>query len=297
MAYHMQEKLQEKLQEKACRLCLGIDPVLRQLPSFLKKNFDSQGAVDALRPLIFGQLAVASSMVPAVKFQSAFFEALGWQGMKLLSEACAEAKKIGMFTILDAKRGDISSTMHAYGVSAFDQLDVDCMTIQAYMGLSVLEPLLPWLKKGKGVYLVYLTSNPEGDLIQNFCNESGDTVASRLRGAVDRVLEREGVSESLGLVLGATKVAALSDKHLQDLKHRSLLLPGFGAQKATVSSKVIELAGASQSLFPMSRGLTGVGHKDLYASLNQLPNLDSYLSWFEKNIRRTMEDHEAIFCL
>jgi orotidine-5'-phosphate decarboxylase len=135
--------------------------------------------------------------------------------------------------------------MKAYGEMAFGHFDADAMTIVPYMGLSSATVLDDWMNKGKGVYVVWVSSNKDGALVQT-------PIASTLLQEFAMLANRKNI----GLVLGATKVDELNAELFASAMGFPLLLPGFGAQGATRSARMDELAKNSPaSLFPVSRGL------------------------------------------
>jgi orotidine 5'-phosphate decarboxylase subfamily 2 len=215
-------------------LCVGIDPHdAPDLESFSRAHVDA-----------------AAGIAPAVKFQSSFYEAHGSKGFATLEKMVRYAKDKGLFVILDAKRGDIASTMKAYGVMAFDAMGADALTVTPYMGLEVVEPLRPWLEKGRGIYAVWISSNPSGALVQ-------DHAAAPLLGALEKEMTAWGVKDSLGLVLGATKLDYVKKLGLADrAADHSLLMPGVGAQGGEVTPDLRRLLQRGSSLVPISRALS-----------------------------------------
>ena len=185
-----------------------------------------------------------------VKLQIAYFEAFGAAGLLALQKIIKYAKYHGLITILDAKRGDIASTMRAYAYAAFEVFCADAMTVTPYMGLDVIEPLIhPWLHTDRGVYLVWVTSNEGGNLIQNGTHKS-------LLNAYRQFVDKNSIKESCGLVLGATRVGSLAPGILASLSSEALLVPGVGAQGGTVNDEFSAiLANSGCSIVSVSRGI------------------------------------------
>jgi orotidine-5'-phosphate decarboxylase len=203
-------------------------------------------------------LAGGRGLAPMVKFQSAYFEAYGAVGVAALKDAIARARGLGFIALLDAKRGDIASTMHAYGRMAFDYMQADAMTVTPYMGFDVVEPLSPWLRSGHGIYAVWVTSNPSGRTVQEL-----PLVAphENVAGAVLRQLSIDcaarGLGSAWGVVLGATKIATLSDTQLATLQGIPLLIPGVGAQGGAVDARLQAVMTASgAAVVAQSRSLS-----------------------------------------
>ena len=247
-------RLLERIQSRGNSVCVGIDPPLGGMPPFFEREFETLGAGEFLERYADALISVAAGKAPAVKFQSAYFEAHGPEGFESLRRSLGKAKRRGLLTILDAKRGDIASTMAAYGRMAFDVMDADALTVTPYMGLDVLEPLLPWLDTGRGAYVVWISSNPSGALLQDGVLSDGFTVAERLLASL---LEFEARSPgSIGLVLGATKVQSLAEKTWSQLAATPLLMPGVGAQGGAVTSRIrAQIASSGTVLVPLSRAV------------------------------------------
>ncbi|MEZ4740999.1 MAG: orotidine-5'-phosphate decarboxylase [Bdellovibrionota bacterium] len=268
-------------------ICLGIDPHFdeKMLPRFMRKEKSEKGEIALLEAFTNTLLDAAKGKLPAVKFQMAFFEACGWQGVKVLENAIVKAKDAGLLVILDAKRGDISSTMAAYGKMAFEKFCADALTVTPYMGYDVIQPLIPWLKAGKGVYIVWVSSNPSGSLLQDQYLQAADrTIAEFLLDALQNDFERDQITESIGLVLGATKLETLSESTWKLASNYPLLLPGIGPQGGTYSDKILTLLKHQTHLIPISRGIAGVGDVRVADKLNALTGWDDYHSLIVDNI-------------
>lgn len=252
------DQLKLKIQESQTRLCLGVDP---QIPSGSRLVAENNSDIEAVDQIVTVLVSLAiEHQLPVVKFQSAYFEAYGSEGFKILQKSFGRLKEAKILSILDAKRGDISSTMHAYGRSAFDMLQADCLTINPYMGIDTIEPLLPWLQKGKGVYVVWLTSNESADLLQMQRCEDSVPFASHVHAIFKRFAQNNLVENSVGFVLGATKLSNDAVKFLlSDLKEEFFLLPGVGAQGAKVDTPMNQfLLKHFASLVPVSREIGGL---------------------------------------
>ena len=173
--------------------------------------------------------------VAAVKPQSAFFERFGSAGMAVLEQVIADLTGSGTECIVDAKRGDIGSTMKAYA-DAFcgngSPLAGDAVTVSPYLGLESLRPVLDLAHlTGRGVFVLALTSNPGGPDVQHATRPGGGSVAHHVVAAVAAENRDARPLGSVGLVVGATVGSAPHDLGL-DLASANapLLAPGFGAQ-------------------------------------------------------------------
>lgn len=265
--------LKEALLFKKSFVCLGIDPHPDHWPECWEDIQKKSDGASMVRH--WGEcLLRASSELSTVKFQSAFFEAMGSEGFTVLKDLCWFAKDKGFTVILDAKRGDISSTMAAYGRMAFDHFQADAMTVLPWMGLDCVDALRPWLEKGRGAYLVWVSSNPGGRLLQD-----GGTLPGR-RMLLDALAgwERElGWDGAVGLVLGATKIDTLPEDDFERALQYPLLMPGFGAQGAKVSpQRMSAILNQGIGIFPQSRSLTGVGGSKTDSALNACQSVPDY---------------------
>jgi orotidine-5'-phosphate decarboxylase len=213
-------------------LCVGIDPH----PALLKSwGLDDDAA--GLRRFSLTALEAVSSLAAAVKPQVALYERHGSAGMAVLEEVLAVARDEGVLTIADAKRGDIGSTMAAYADAWLrdgSALVADSVTLSPYLGFESLRPALDLAAEhGRGVFVLALTSNPEGASVQHV--GGSDSVARRIVEAAAVENERySGPLGSVGLVVGATVGTALADLQLDLGAVRGpILAPGLGAQGAT----------------------------------------------------------------
>jgi len=213
-------------------LCAGIDP---HAPLLAAWGLDD----DAAGVERFGRTVVEAlaGHVAAVKPQVAFFERHGSRGVAALERVLADAREAGLLTVVDAKRGDIGSTMAAYA-DAFagdSPLAGDAVTVSPFLGFGSLRPVLDVAAAhGRGVFVLALTSNPEGAGVQHAVAPDGRSVARSI--VEEAAAENAGVTPlgDVGLVVGATVGAAVAELGL-DLSavNGPLLAPGVGAQGAT----------------------------------------------------------------
>ncbi|MCU1433554.1 MAG: orotidine 5-phosphate decarboxylase [Pseudarthrobacter sp.] len=213
-------------------LCVGIDPH----PALLKSwGLDDDAA--GLRRFSLTVLEAVGSLAAAVKPQVALYERHGSAGMAVLEDLLAEARDASVLTIADAKRGDIGSTMAAYAdawLRDSSPLAADSVTLSPYLGFESLRPALDLAaESGRGVFVLALTSNPEGASVQHV--GGSDSVARRITEAAAAENGRyEGSLGSVGLVVGATVGSALTDLQLDlEAVRGPILAPGLGAQGAT----------------------------------------------------------------
>ena len=228
-------RLAEAMAERG-PLCVGIDPH----PALLRAWGLADDAA-GLRAFSLRVLEAAGPRAAALKPQSAFFERHGSRGVAVLEDLLAAARDLGVLTIVDAKRGDIGSTMLGYAEAYLAEgspLAGDAVTLSPYLGFGSLAPAIEVATTGgRGVFVLALTSNPEGASVQHARDAEGVAVATRIaQGAREANAAERAAGEplgSVGLVVGATVGSAVRDLGL-DLAGVGgpLLAPGFGAQGA-----------------------------------------------------------------
>lgn len=219
-------------------LCAGIDP-----HRGLVESWGLPFTYDGVERFAMTCVEAFGGRVAAVKPQSAFFEVFGSRGVALLERVTAELHDAGTLVVLDVKRGDIGSTMQAYGeafVGADAPEPVDAITLSPYLGYESLRPAIDLaLAGGRGVFVLALTSNPEGASVQHARTATGtvagDVVAGAARDNADAIAR--GELGSVGLVVGATIGSAAADLGI-DLASCGgpFLAPGVGAQGGTPES-------------------------------------------------------------
>jgi orotidine-5'-phosphate decarboxylase len=215
------------------RFCVGIDPH----PSLL----DAWGLTDSVPGLErFALTAVeaVAGAVAVVKPQSAFFERHGSRGVAVLERVVEESRERGALVLLDVKRGDIGSTAQGYADAYLDKnspIAVDAMTASPYLGVGSLDPLVETaLSNDAGVFVLALTSNPEGPQVQHATTADGRSVAAVVLSALSERNAGSSGRGSLGAVVGAT-VELPDDVTPETLDIGGpLLVPGIGAQGGTV---------------------------------------------------------------
>ncbi|SDN63378.1 orotidine-5'-phosphate decarboxylase [Actinomyces ruminicola] len=216
-------------------LCVGIDPHAALL--------DAWGLPDTAAGLREFSLRVVDALggrVAGVKPQSAFFERHGSAGVAVLEETLAALRQAGTLAILDVKRGDIGSTMDGYAQAYLADgapLAADAITVSPYLGYGSLLPALELAADtGRGVFVLALTSNPEGAGVQHARGPAGRAVAADIvagAAASNAAARAAGELGSVGLVVGATVGAAVDALGIDLLAANApLLAPGVGAQGA-----------------------------------------------------------------
>lgn len=212
-------------------LCVGIDPHPALLAAW-GLNDDAAG----LERFSLTVLDAVGEQAAALKPQVALFERHGSSGMAVLEKLLAACTDAGVLSIADAKRGDIGSTMAAYADAWLrdgSPLAADSVTLSPYLGFESLRPALDLAAgTGRGVFVLGLTSNPEGASVQHVGADR--SVAARIVDAAAVENSGSGTLGSTGLVIGATVGSALGDLGI-DLAaaNAPILAPGLGAQGAT----------------------------------------------------------------
>ncbi|MCB9681569.1 MAG: orotidine-5'-phosphate decarboxylase [Alphaproteobacteria bacterium] len=232
--------------ENRCRavdslLCVGLDPHAAELDA---------ATPEAARAFCLRLIEATHDVAAAYKPNAAFFEALGPDGVAALREVIA-AVPDDIPVVLDAKRGDISSTAAAYATAAFEVLGADAITLHGYMGRDSVAPFVG--DPERGAFVLCRTSNPGGADLQDLALATGERVYERVADLVDRW----NAHDNVGLVVGATR-----PDELAAVRRRSprtwILAPGVGAQGASLADAMA--AGLRDDglglLIPVSRGIS-----------------------------------------
>ncbi len=247
-------------------LCVGIDPHPRLLTSWGLPD----GPVGLER---FARAVVEAigDQVLMLKPQLAFFERHGSAGLAVLERCVADARAAGALVLLDAKRGDIGSTMQAYAeafLAPSSPLHADAVTLSPYLGVGALEPAMALARtSASGVFVLARTSNPEGRDLQSARMPSGRTVAQAVLDDLREANRAELAAGparllgSAGAVVGATRPAggrSPSPAESVDLTSAdldisgALLAPGLGAQGAGPEDLASVFRGVTDRVVPVA---------------------------------------------
>jgi orotidine-5'-phosphate decarboxylase len=212
---------------------MGVDP---HAP--LLRAWGLEDSAQGLETFCERALEAAVGHVAVVKPQAAFFERHGAPGVRVLTDFLARAKSAGLLTLLDAKRGDIGSTMEAYSEAIFESgFRAHAATFTPYLGVRSLQPAFTAAHRSSGAAIVVTqSSNPEGSELQRAVGAGGVSVQQQVvNGAVELAEEHELALGSIGFVVspaGGRKVEV-------DLPTGCLILcPGVGAQGLAVEDAV-----------------------------------------------------------
>ena len=250
------DRLWAAVQTKQTPAMVGLDPRADLLPQgMLERHFGLHGYSLKAVALAYEEfcsrvLDVVAPLVPAVKVQVAFFEALGPAGGQALWHVIRKAQRLGLLVVADAKRNDIGSTAEAYAAAWLSggnvggqrtcAWDADALTVNPYLGMDSLEPFLNALtnagdprqpNRSRGLFVLVKTSNPGAAEFQDL-EADGAPLYVQIARAIDRLNAGSAAPSGygpVGAVVGATHPNEI--RRLRPVMPRTLfLLPGYGAQ-------------------------------------------------------------------
>lgn len=239
-------------------LCVGIDPHPALLEAWGLAN-----SAEGVREFSLRVVEAMAGVAAIVKPQVALYERFGSAGFAALEETLQAAKAADLLTLSDAKRGDIGSTMAAYATAWLDDaspLASDAVTLSPYLGYESLRPAIDLAAAtGRGVFVLGLTSNPEGASVQHV---GGDK--SVAKSIIEQVSKENAAAEDMGhvgLVVGATIGDAPAKLGIDlSASKAPLLTPGLGAQGATAQDIATAFASSyRQVLGTSSRDILKAG--------------------------------------
>ncbi len=216
-------KLKEQILQKKTFLCIGLDTDLDKIPPHLLQEKD---------PIFSFNKAIIDAthhFAVAYKPNTAFYEAYGVQGWQALEKTICYINENypEIFTIADAKRGDIGNTSTMYAKAFFEDLQFDSVTVAPYMGRDSVEPFLAF--EDKITILLALTSNSGAFDFQTLLVENEEVYKKVLKTS-----QTWKNAQNLMYVVGATKAEFLSEIR-QIVPDSFLLVPGVGAQGGSLS--------------------------------------------------------------
>lgn len=211
-------ELFEQVQKKKSFLCVGLDSDIARIPQHL------MGLEDPVFAFNKAVIDATAAVTIAYKPNIAFYESRGVEGWQSLEKTVKyiRSEYPEIFTIADAKRGDIGNTSQMYAKAFLQTLDFDSITVAPYMGEDSVTPFLQY--GGKWVILLALTSN-KGAFDFQFLESDGVKL-------YERVLTKSqdwGNAENMMYVVGATKAPMLEEIR-KIVPDHFLLVPGVGAQ-------------------------------------------------------------------
>ena len=220
------KQLVHQIKKKRSFLCVGLDVDLEKVPSFIASGPDP--LFDFSKAIVDATAAYAVAFKPNI----AFFETYGPEGMDALKRTMdyVHTKYPDIFTIADAKRGDIGNTSTRYAKAYFSTFGFDSITVAPYMGKDSVEPFLAF--QDKHTILLALTSNAGASDFQ-FSESDGKP----LHHHVISTSQTYKGADRLMYVVGATKASALSEIR-KLIPNSFLLVPGVGAQGGSLAEVV-----------------------------------------------------------
>jgi len=209
-----------QIKRKKSFLCIGLDTDINKIPKFL---LDLEDPIFEFNKKI---IDATNSYCVAYKPNIAFYESEGLNGWKALEKTIKyiNSNFPEIFTIADAKRGDIGNTSSMYAKAYFDTLNFDSITINPYMGKDSVEPFLDY--KNKHTILLALTSNLGAF---DFQTKNVDKTSHQFYFEVIKTSTNWKNSSQLMYVVGATKASYLREIR-NIIPNNFLLIPGIGAQ-------------------------------------------------------------------
>ncbi len=218
------QQLYENILRKQSFLCVGLDTDVKKLPENLLSDED---------PVFSFNKAIVDATAPycvAYKPNLAFYESQGTNGWLSLEKTVRYIKQNhpDQFIIADAKRGDIGNTSAMYARTFFEELDVDAVTVNPYMGEDSVSPFLGY--EGKWVILLALTSNKGSHDFQLIEDSQGEKLFEK----VLRQSQQWATEEQMMYVVGATQGSAFDGIRKIAPRH-FLLVPGIGAQGGSLA--------------------------------------------------------------
>ena len=210
------KELIAQIKQKQSFLCIGLDSDIKKIPTHLLELEDpifefNKQIIDATKDLCV-----------AYKPNIAFYESMGPKGWVSLQKTLDYIPN-NIFTIADAKRGDIGNTSNMYARTFFKNMNFDSVTVAPYMGEDSITPFLEF--KDKWVVVLALTSNKGGLDFQKIESKDG----KKLFQQVLETSKSWGTDENMMFVVGATRSEELSEIRAVVPSH-FLLVPGVGAQ-------------------------------------------------------------------
>ena len=234
--------------------CIGIDP-----HAALLEQWGLPDDVEGLDRFASICVEAFAGRVAFVKPQSAFFERFGARGVVVLERTIEDLRHTGSLVILDVKRGDIGSTAQAYADAYLDDdapMAADAITVSPFLGFDSLAPFFAVAEKNDaGVFVLALTSNPEGPEVQHAVT-GGRTVAGNVLARLAELNAGAQPMGAYGAVVGATIGSATEALDING----PLLVPGFGAQGGTVEDIRRLFGDVIDNVIPStSRGVLAAG--------------------------------------
>ncbi len=196
------EKVSARVREAGNPVCVGLDPVLKKIPG----NASAEERIKRFYSDMLDAMLARDLLPAAVKPNMAYYEGVSLGCLQVLQNLIQAYRDAGMLVVLDAKRGDISSTSGAYAQSAFKVFGADAVTAAPYMGIDTIKPFQD-VSQGHGIYVLVRTSNPSAKDFQDLV--VGQEGIPLYRKVAEKLADwNDG---NLGAVVGATAPKELRD--------------------------------------------------------------------------------------
>ena len=218
------QELFQLIQKKRSFLCIGLDTDINKIPAHLQKFNDP--VFEFNKQIIDHTHEYAIAYKPNI----AFYECRGTTGWRSLEKTIEYLKYLEVFTIADAKRGDIGNTSKMYAKAFLENLDFDAVTVAPYMGIDSVTPFLEY--DNKWVILLALTSN-QGAIDFQFTKSKSSS--KRMFEEVLLKSSSWGTIDNIMYVVGATQAEMLADIR-KIVPDHFLLIPGVGAQGGSLEA-------------------------------------------------------------
>lgn len=215
------QALYESIMAKQSYLCVGLDSDITRLPKHLDSTPE---AILEFNKAIIDQ---TQDLVIAYKPNTAFYEALGPEGLTVLKETIDYIPD-DILVIADAKRGDIGNTSRLYAKSFFEYYEADALTVAPYMGHDSVSPFLEY--HDRWIIILGLTSNPGSDDFQQLQLSDGQKLYSKVLSTAAEY----GTTDNTMFVIGATQAEYISEIR-KEVPDHFFLVPGVGAQGGSLS--------------------------------------------------------------
>ena len=246
---NMINKLNEKIKKTGAPIVVGLDPMLKYVPEFIRKQAFAEygetleGAAEAVWQYNKGIVDAVYDLIPAVKPQIAMYEQFGIPGMAAFKKTVDYCKEKDLVVIGDIKRGDIGSTSEAYAVghlgkvqvgsNSYCGFDEDFATVNPYLGSDGVKPFMKVCKEEKkGIFVLVKTSNPSSGEFQDRLIDGKplyEIVGEQVNAWGAECMPESGNYSYVGAVVGATY--PYQGKLLRKvMPHTLILVPGYGAQ-------------------------------------------------------------------
>ena len=289
----MINKLIEKIQKTNAPIVVGLDPMLKYIPSFIQKKAfaeageNLEGAAEAVWQYNKGIVDAICDLVPAVKPQIAMYEQFGIPGVLAFKKTVDYCKEKGLVVIGDVKRGDIGSTSEAYAVGhlgkvqigekSFYGFDEDFATVNPYLGSDGVKPFLKVCQEEKkGIFVLVKTSNPSSGELQDLMVDGKPIY--EIMGEYVAAWGQECMGDTysyVGAVVGATYPE--QGKILREIMPKTfILVPGYGAQGGKGADLVHFFnEDGLGAIISSSRGIIAAYQQEQYASFGETGYADA----------------------